>query len=483
MSKVKKVFTNSVLYSLSSILFRAASLILFPIFSAYLAKEDYGILSITQGILSLLTVLGGLELARAATRFIYDNNGKAPEENARNILGNYLVVQFFMNGLLVLVLFFFGEPWLTPMLHHIGFEPFMLYTLYAMPLLGVIELYRTYLRALQQGSRLFWFDICYSAANIGLNLFLVIYYEMGVLGIIVSTLINGVVFSLYAFFVYFIKTRFRINLKALKEGLSFSVPLVPYILFGILLEQTDKVILNVKFDEKLSGIYYIAFTFASIFSILKESFLQAYIPWFYENFKSNNFVLMNRISSLVIRGLGVAGVGLCLFGYEVLYLLSNNPDLVEAYVFIPWIVVGLYIVFAGQLFNLPVYHEKTMVKWLFTATVAGVVFNALASFLTIEHWGIMGSVFSKIMGYSAMVIISWLLYLKVSTYRFRLLGFWAMLFVMIALAEGIPRWPFGYTALLMCKVCFLLALLGWFFLFVKKNAPEVLRLRWWLKGF
>ena len=71
---LNKVISNSFLYSLSSILLRASSIFLFPIFSFYLTKSDYGILLITQSLTVFITSLSNFETQKALTRFLYNDD-------------------------------------------------------------------------------------------------------------------------------------------------------------------------------------------------------------------------------------------------------------------------------------------------------------------------------------------------------------------------------------------------------------------------
>ena len=75
-SMLGKVIKNSFWYSFSSVLLRASSIIFFPIFSKYLTKADYGILSVTQSIIIWVSAVAALELHSTFVRFLNSEEAK-----------------------------------------------------------------------------------------------------------------------------------------------------------------------------------------------------------------------------------------------------------------------------------------------------------------------------------------------------------------------------------------------------------------------
>src|SRR5207244_2782811 len=118
-----------------------------------------------------------------------------------------------------------------------------------------------------QGWRFIKVDMVYFLLNIGFNLYFVIVWKMGAAGIILSTVVASITISIYAFFSFFRKTHLRFNKNILREGLRFSLPLIPFILLGNLTESSDKIILNAKMGKGVSGIFYIATMMASFFNV------------------------------------------------------------------------------------------------------------------------------------------------------------------------------------------------------------------------
>ena len=90
MANLTTIAKNAFLYSISSILLRAASIILFPIFSSYLAPQDYGILSITQGLVLVIVAVSSIQIPQAITRFASDRDSLNSIVDKNEFLGQIL---------------------------------------------------------------------------------------------------------------------------------------------------------------------------------------------------------------------------------------------------------------------------------------------------------------------------------------------------------------------------------------------------------
>ena len=193
MTSLNKVVQNSFLYSFSSIILRASSIIFFPLFSLYLTKTDYGILSISQSIYIILVLLAGLELNKALTRFIFNKNNHTQDQDNKLIYTS-LSISFSFGCLIVLFMTFIGQYFLGPILKDISYYPYVFVYTLCIPLNTVVDTCRVYLKARHKGVQVFILDTSFYSFNILLNLFFIIILKWDVLGLIFGTFLNIVIF-------------------------------------------------------------------------------------------------------------------------------------------------------------------------------------------------------------------------------------------------------------------------------------------------
>ena len=77
--------------------------------------------------------------------------------------------------------------------------------------------------------------------------------------------------------------------------------------------------------------------------------------------------------------MGLISFGISWFSYEILTILSNNENLIQAWKYTPILVNGIYFVFLGQFLNLSTLYDKTKTKYLVFSTLVGTVSNIVLS--------------------------------------------------------------------------------------------------------
>ena len=246
---LNKVISNSFLYSLSSIILRASSIFLFPIFSFYLTQEDYGILLITQSLTIFITSFSGFQLQKTLTRFLYSK-----QFDSKLLLGNIIITSLIANSIVVVFLLFFGESCLKFFLNDISFHPYMFYSILSIFFTFIVTLYSSYLKAIQDGKKSFAFDILYYSTNIILNLVFVVVFKFNVIGLIYSTIISGIIFSFISIIKIKKYTIYIFDKEIFKSILNYSAPLIPYIWLGMGIETISTIYLNIEQGSEISGI-------------------------------------------------------------------------------------------------------------------------------------------------------------------------------------------------------------------------------------
>lgn len=404
MLSLKKTLENGFLYSLSNVLLRATSIIFFPIFSSYLTKSDYGILSLSQTILTFTLIFSGLELGRAVTRFTFQKNESKLSEDS--LISNTLFISFISNLILLPPFLIWGDSLLSSVLSDIRFYPFIFWTLVSIPFTTVIDVYRVYLKAKHEGRKAFILEMGYFGCNIFLNLLLVAVFDLHVLGIIISTVLSNVIFILILWYTFYRHISYDLNINSVKVLLEYSIPLIPFAILNSSLNMTDKLFLNSKLGSASSGLYYIAITFASIFSVIKEAISNALTPWMFEAFSKKPSVVIRDVIVAVFLSTGFLAIIVSWYCREALMLLSSNPSFVDAFKHIPILISGLYIIFLGQLFNIKTLYYGKYSRYLFISSFVGIVANLLCCYLFIDYLNmeVRGAALARFVSFLMLVV-------------------------------------------------------------------------------
>ncbi len=269
---------------------------------------------------------------------------------------------------------------------------------------------------------------------------------------------------------------FKIDINILKPLVRYSFPLFIYILLGIILESVDRFFLNNIKGVNVSGVYYIALTFATVFSAVKEAFNSAFVPWFFKNINEYSSGEINKIFYLIIIGAGIFCSGISMFSYEVLFLLSNNPELIDAANYIPLTVFSLYIVFIGQIYNIPVLYDIKRSGTLIYSNLFAIIVSVVLSYFLIPAYGEYGSLVARLVAFTVMAVIQLMICSRISKHSvnyFIITGI-SLLFLCVSFIGYLPVY---YPYLITLKLLLSIIISGTYMYYVNKEYKIISNLK------
>jgi O-antigen/teichoic acid export membrane protein len=403
MSTIKIVSTNTMYYTISTLVLRASSLFFFPLFSSFLVQSDYGALSIVQSLVLIIGLIGGLGLNNAITRFIYSKSQNT-KNNDSTVIYTALISSIVSQTTIVLVLLLIGPFLLKPVLKDIPFYPYVFIGLITIPINTFIDIARSYFKAVHEGKKVFILDMSFYSMNIMFNILFVVGFGFDVLGILLGVLVNTLLFTIILIVLFYRKFSISYDKKLVTEILKYSIPLVPFIILNMIFDSVDKFFLNSEIGVEASGIYYIALTFAAIFSSVKESIISALTPWVYAKINSQVHAI-SKAFNMVIVIIGFIGICVSFLANDILTILSSNSELLAASKYIPLVVISFYIIFLGQLLNIKTYYFGNYSKLLFIATLIGIIVEIISCYFLIPEYKILGAALSRILAFSAQTLL------------------------------------------------------------------------------
>ena len=274
---------------------RGISIITTPIFTRVLSTEDYGLFSVFNAYYTVLVIVATL----------YLHMGVINNAFVKNPVSNERVVSAFQSLALVSSSFAFvfalifrnqlselmGLPVIVVMVMFLAFmfvEPYHTWVIYKRyqfdyvkpvvaailisvltPLVSVIAILTT--KENQGIARI----IAYSATNI---------------------ILPGCFF--YA--VNYKKDHTFFDKGLWKYALTFNIPLLAHYLSETLLNQTDRIMINAFCGSSEAGIYSVAYSAASLFTILSAALNTAFVPWTYQKLRDKDYKSIERIGYIVL---------------------------------------------------------------------------------------------------------------------------------------------------------------------------------------
>ncbi len=480
---VKKALINltrhSYIYTLSTFIQRMLGLIMTPIYTTYLARNVYGDYSLLYAFIAFMNVvyLYGMDVAFMRYYFL----GRFKKEDVYSsafwaVSGGALLV----SGLLV---------WLSPTFSQLIFND----DLYIWPLklAAAILFMDTFSNLPYLILRVEERSVAYSVVRIlrflielSLNIWFVVVQGEGFLGILYANVLASLLNILMLLPIQWRYLKGRFRLPAFREMALFGLPLIPNGLAYLLIEMSDKFLMNHFLGRETLGVYAANYKFGTILLFLVSAFRTAWQPFFLKVARQDD---AKRIYARVLTHFTLVGVvmvvgvsylltdlltfdigGFSLLGRKYWAGLPIIPVILTSYLF-----YGLYVNFTVGVY----IRKRTRLMFLFTG--AGALVNIASNFYLMPAYGMMGAAVATLLSYMVMAGLLFAYNQKIFPvpYDYGALG--RLFFLLIAFLAVWFLFDFSLAGRLLVLALFMaaLVLLGFINRSMLSQLQQILRFR------
>lgn len=144
----------------------------------------------------------------------------------------------------------------------------------------------------------------------------------------------------------------------IKYGLVMALPLIPFYLSKVFINQIDKILIGKFASYKDVAIFSIGFSIGFIINIVSQSINSAILPRFFLFLKAEQFV---EIQKMILRWLILlSGIIMLIVGFSKEFLLFSVPAVYQSALYIiPTVSFSVFLQFLSQFVtNILLYHEK-----------------------------------------------------------------------------------------------------------------------------
>ena len=183
-----------------------------------------------------------------------------------------------------------------------------------------------------------------------------------------------------------------------KMALLFNLPLLPHYLSTMVLNQADRIMISKMVGESEAGIYSVAYSAAMILNIMVTAINNSFAPWLYGKLKAKNYEGIDKVVNMLFGGVALVLVMLIAFAPECIFVLAGSKY-AEAVMIIPAVASSLYFIFMYQIFaNVEFYHKKN--KFIAYASVSGALLNIVLNYFGILWFGYVAAGYTTLICYA-----------------------------------------------------------------------------------
>ncbi len=393
-----RVVKHTSIYMFGDILRYSTSLVMLPIYTRYLTPADYGVIELLSMLLDVAAIIFGARVGQSVFRFYCMATSEADK---KNIVASALLLSFLFNGVAAVTVAVLSAPLSMAIFSDHSFAHYIALFSITLFFLPLEEIPFAHIRAQQKPWLFFTFSTVKLTLQVGLNIYLVVFKEMHIEGVIYSAVISGAIMAALLTGYSLPRTGMRATVATCRKLFSFSLPLKIATLGSFYLAYGDRYILNIFSDLSQVGIYALGYKFGFIFTMIGWTPFER--MWDSEKYAIHKKPDAKQIYQKVFLYISSAMIffGLCisLFVKDLLKIIAD-PAFLSAHEIVP-IIIAAYIFQAFSKYcDLGILINQKTIQIAYAEWFA-VVIITVAYFTLIPAYGMHGAAWATLIGFFA----------------------------------------------------------------------------------
>jgi O-antigen/teichoic acid export membrane protein len=386
-------------YFVAQIATKAVAFIAVPVFTHFLTPAEYGLYSVFLSYVSIGVVVFTLNSYAAVSRYYYSNDG-----DFDSFLGTTVLITLAIYLILGLAFMAFSRSFSIilslPQTATLFIVPSVLFMIAS-------SLFEQVNQPQRNSKKIAVRTVVQAYVQFAMSVLLIFLLRTNkYMGLIIAQQVIGAVFLLF----YIIDLRpyikFQIKKVHIKYIFAYTLPLIPYMLSSVILQQFSRIVINTNLGATQSGLYSLAANIGSIMYMITTSLFSAWLPDFFELCEKRDTGTLQKRTERLFLFIGFLAMGLILWGEEMGMVLSD-ARFASAFSIIPVIVLG-YVFEA--LFSCFAWYVAFSRRTFFSSLIvllAGLI-NIVANRILISVYGVRAGAYATLIGYIAEFLIGWL---------------------------------------------------------------------------
>lgn len=333
-SPVVALFKGALAYGVAGVLTRAVNLLLLPIYTAFLAPAEYGMLSLFAVLAAVVIPLASIGLGVSISLIYFEK--KEVCHQAGVIWSAFTVL--CATGLIVLAPLMIRSDLVSGLMFGQSDQSSLVVIATANAWLIVLgQPFATYLQLERRLSAYLFCAVATVVVLVSTSLWLVIELQRGVRGVLEAQLVSQVLSTIVFAGATWLRLAPGFSLALALRLVRYGMPLVPSFVSLLVLQQAPVTMVQAINGMDSLGIYAVGAALGAAMSIPVSGFTSAwpsvFLPYCSRPDAARN--LIRRVSSLYILGMGSLSLLFFVWAQPVTFLMTS-PSFRDAY-----LVVGL----------------------------------------------------------------------------------------------------------------------------------------------
>lgn len=401
-SEIKLLSRHTSVYGLSNVLNRIVSFVLLPLYTRYLSPADYGVMDLLYFTTAFIGIVLEVGINTALSRFYFDSDD--PKEQNKVVTTAYYGFGFGSTAI-ILVLIGFSKLITGMIFDGTEYTDLMVLALAGLGLDMYIKVSFTYLRVRMRSFTLMMVSVSRLIMQLSMNIFFIVSLDMGVKGILLSTVLSNIVLVLFLLPYVLRETGLRFSKEKFKEMFFFGLPLIPSNFMAYIVNVSDRYFVNAFSGLTLTGLYTLGYRFGILVNeFFASPFGQVWIPRRYEMYKRGDSErVFGKIFTYFSTLLFFGGLGISIATKDLIKIMADE-SFWDAHFVVPIITLS-YVISSFQMhFNIGIMiHKKT--KYILYINIVTAIMNLALNYVLIKNYDMFGAAYATLISFTAKVIL------------------------------------------------------------------------------
>lgn len=274
MSVSKDTFWHAIVYSSATIAGKAIAFLMLPVWAYYIQVEGYGIIGMTDATLGFLMSLMGYGISGSITRFYHEEEN---ERDKKRVISTGVMLIWIIAGSISLLLMV-----ISPIVSGILFGDRSHYKIVCFALAAFFfdltgQTSGSYLVIQQRSSLFASLGVLRLFIQLSVNIYLIVYLDMGVEGYFLGGLITAFFFSVIFNGIVLKQCGLAVDRLIATKLIGFEWPLLPGNMVSFVSRQIERIMLRYMISLESVGILEMGCKFPSLLPlVITEPFMQSW---------------------------------------------------------------------------------------------------------------------------------------------------------------------------------------------------------------
>lgn len=396
-------------FLISSFLQRGISVITTPIFTRILSTSEYGNYSVFNSWLGIATIIVTLNLYCGVymTGLVKFSERKAAYSSALQGLTLTLCTVWT-------IIYLVGHNFWNNLLNLTTVQ--MLSMLVLIWTSTSFAFWSTYQRVEYKYRAMIIVTLLVSLAKPLLGIALVVNAEDKVTARILGLVIVELIGYTWTFFYQMFKGKVFFSKEIWKYALAFNIPLIPHYLAAVVLNSSDRIMIESMVGSSEAGIYSLAYSVSMIMTLFNSATQQTLLPWIYQKIKEGRQTDIHKIVYPIMVFIGCLNIALIMLAPEVVKIFAP-PSYYDAIYVIPPVAMSVFFMFIYDTFvPFEFYFEKT--KFIAVSSMGAALLNIGLNYIFINIYGYIAAGYTTFVCYVLNALFHFIFMTKVCKDKF-----------------------------------------------------------------